>query len=64
MFIETELTDILMNFVSFMVVAETSKWFGLLFEKYLKTFYEEVTTKNPSYLKIQVTHLDKVIAYI
>ena len=61
---ETDIQQILMDFVSLMVISEISKWFGILFEKYLKTFYGEVSTIRPDYLQIQVTHLDQVVAYI
>ena len=49
---ETDVQQILMDFVSLMVISEISNWFGIHFEKYLKTFYGEVSTKKPDYLQI------------
>ena len=62
--LETELSDILMNLVSFLVINDISKWFGSLYEKYLKLFYSEITTSSPEYLQIKIRHIDEVASYI
>jgi hypothetical protein len=62
--LETELSDILMNLVSFLVINDISKWFGSLYEKYLKLFYSEITTSSPKYLQIKIRHIDEVASYI
>ena len=42
--------QMLMDFVSLIVITELDNWYGAFFELFLDAFYQESTLEDPNYL--------------
>ena len=61
---ESDPIQMLMDFVSLVVITDIDNWCGSLFEIFLDSLYQEETLDNPKYLDFETDSLSKASSFI